>query len=293
MKENLQDYKMGNIEDSFSLRKLFRSRLEWLDWSRETGSSFSSDVTQNVLDSVARFGLIEPLTGAHYEPMNIKVTAPNFRESIRCGRLISRQRALISEFCELSKADRGHLMKRTSRIYAPEGLTDFSLFMRGIFPRFLGSEYVTSPDERDRLFPIPSEDLMNLTFKDGSFDAILSNDVFEHIPDLDKALSECRRILAPGGAMVATFPMAIKSDEGVKKARIQDGSVVHLMTPEYHGNPMRPSEGSLVFEIPGWNMIDRARSAGFEDAYFSAICSAKMGILGAGPTTVLVFSAMK
>lgn len=64
MKENLQDYKMGNIEDSFSLRKLFRSRLEWLDWSRETGSSFSSDVTQNVLDSVARFGLIEPLTGA-------------------------------------------------------------------------------------------------------------------------------------------------------------------------------------------------------------------------------------
>jgi len=50
------------------------------------------------------------------------------------------------------------------------------------------------------------DDLEELSFKDNAFDSALSFDVLEHIPDLDKALSEMRRVLKPKGMLVASFP---------------------------------------------------------------------------------------
>ncbi|MGH8626624.1 MAG: methyltransferase domain-containing protein [Gammaproteobacteria bacterium] len=43
-------------------------------------------------------------------------------------------------------------------------------------------------------------------FEDGSFDFVFANQVFEHVPDLDKALQEIRRVLKPGGKMLSLFP---------------------------------------------------------------------------------------
>lgn len=45
-----------------------------------------------------------------------------------------------------------------------------------------------------------------LPFADSSFDAILSFDVFEHVQDPERVLSECRRVLKPGGRLYAVFP---------------------------------------------------------------------------------------
>src|SRR3954469_15795871 len=39
-----------------------------------------------------------------------------------------------------------------------------------------------------------------LPFEDGSFDLVLGHAVLHHIPDLDKAFAEFRRVLRPGGA---------------------------------------------------------------------------------------------
>jgi ubiquinone/menaquinone biosynthesis C-methylase UbiE len=44
-----------------------------------------------------------------------------------------------------------------------------------------------------------------LPFEDGSFDAILSLDVFEHVQDVSGVMAECRRVLAPGGMLLACF----------------------------------------------------------------------------------------
>ena len=41
---------------------------------------------------------------------------------------------------------------------------------------------------------------------DGVFDMVTSYDVFEHVEDLERVLSECQRILKPGGALYAVFP---------------------------------------------------------------------------------------
>jgi SAM-dependent methyltransferase len=45
-----------------------------------------------------------------------------------------------------------------------------------------------------------------LPFRDRSFDAVLSFDVFEHVQGPAQVLAECHRILRPGGRLFAVFP---------------------------------------------------------------------------------------
>lgn len=46
----------------------------------------------------------------------------------------------------------------------------------------------------------------NLPFMDEAFDAILTFDVFEHVQDLRKSLTECFRVLKSGGRLFLVFP---------------------------------------------------------------------------------------
>lgn len=41
---------------------------------------------------------------------------------------------------------------------------------------------------------------------DETFDLVISNQVFEHVPDLDAVLDEIRRVLKPGGTLLFLFP---------------------------------------------------------------------------------------
>jgi SAM-dependent methyltransferase len=45
-----------------------------------------------------------------------------------------------------------------------------------------------------------------LPFAGGTFDAILSYDVLEHVQDPERVLAECFRVLRPGGRLYAVFP---------------------------------------------------------------------------------------
>ncbi len=51
-------------------------------------------------------------------------------------------------------------------------------------------------------------DIVNIPQPDCSFDLILCSEVFEHLPDPLKALSEFRRLLKPGGKLILTAPFA-------------------------------------------------------------------------------------
>lgn len=46
----------------------------------------------------------------------------------------------------------------------------------------------------------------NLPFSPESVDNIVSYDAFEHVEDLEAVLRDCRRVLVPGGHVVAVFP---------------------------------------------------------------------------------------
>ncbi len=50
------------------------------------------------------------------------------------------------------------------------------------------------------------EDGRTIPFADDTFDAVYANQVFEHVRDLDMMLTECGRVLRPGGTLLATFP---------------------------------------------------------------------------------------
>src|SRR5258708_5193042 len=45
-----------------------------------------------------------------------------------------------------------------------------------------------------------------MPFPDRSFKTVVSNCVLEHIPDIDKALKEIRRVLKPKGRLMITVP---------------------------------------------------------------------------------------
>ena len=89
------------------------------------------------------------------------------------------------------------------------------------------------------------QNLERLTFANHAFDLIISQDVFEHVLNPDKAFAEIARVLKPGGAHVFTMPWYPALKKTVQRAVDVDGTVQFLEKPIYHGNPI-DAKGSLV-----------------------------------------------
>ncbi len=105
------------------------------------------------------------------------------------------------------------------------------------------------------------ENLENQTFDDESFDLVITQDVMEHIFDIDSAFKEIARTLGPGGAHIFTTPLVNftnPTEEWARKKR--NGDIEFLHKPEYHGNPMNP-KGALVTYHFGYDICDRIFNA--------------------------------
>jgi SAM-dependent methyltransferase len=215
--------------------------------------------------------------------------AVNFRERLVCPtcQLNARQRLMAHLVREAISG-----LGDASRIYLYEQVTHFFQWARTSLPGdVLGSEYLGHDVPGGAIVDgVRHEDALALSFPDASLDVIISQEVLEHVPDVDPAIAESARVLRPGGRFLFTVPFHTGSDVTVQRAKLVDGEVIHLLEPEFHGNPVSP-EGSLVFFDHGWDMLDRFRALGFEDVSLLSAWSALYGYLGGG--MLIVFSATR
>lgn len=264
------------------------SLAEWQAWSRDNAASLAPGVSQAIVAQALRDGLTIPLFGP-VAPQEVELRGEDPRESLVAGGLNSRLRAVLQV---LSWHERAHDIWKT-RIYAHEAMTPFALLMRGRYPRFLGSEYAPDEAAAQALWPVPAVDITRSPFPDASFDVVLTNEVLEHIPDLMAGLRDTARILAPGGQLIGTCPFNFGAEATEIRARLTPSGIEHLHPPEYHGNPVDPEGGSLVFQIPGWDILAMCREAGFSAAQMVFIGSARLGITGRDVPGVFVLVATR
>jgi SAM-dependent methyltransferase len=184
---------------------------------------------------------------------------------------------------------------RDQDIYLVEALTGFALWLRRHLGdgRLICSEFLKETETR--YSEIPHQDLCDLSFSDASFDLVLCNELFEHLQDMDQAFREVARVLRPGGRLVGTCPMAFGQQQAIVKAihNPDTGKAELLGEAEVHGDPVRPDTGSLVYRIPGWDVLEQLRAAGFREAVIHHEVAWKHGVLGSDLPGVLVIDAVR
>ncbi len=145
---------------------------------------------------------------------------------------------------------------RESELHESSPGGPLSDFLRRSCPRYTSSYCYDDVPRGAHVGPHRSEDLAALTFADASLDMLVTSDVFEHVLEPERAFREIARVLRPAGAHVFTMPWypALEHTR-VRAARRDDGTVVQLCEPVYHGNPLT-SEGALVTRDWGRDFVD-------------------------------------
>ena len=208
------------------------------------------------------------------------VVLPNWRETLVCPGcgLNNRMRAAIDILvreCHLHRA---------SRIYITEQMTSLYTWFDRTLPHVRGSVDMAEAGRHRRYGRkwIRNEDVTNLSFGDDKFDFILSFDVLEHVPDYRRAIAEFRRCLKPDGTLFFSVPFVMASLRNIVRAFTDGtGGVVHVLPPEYHGDPMSPDR-CLCFHHFGWEILDELNGLDFADARAFLYWSSELGYLGAG-----------
>jgi SAM-dependent methyltransferase len=104
----------------------------------------------------------------------------------------------------------------------------------------------------------PDVDMMAIDLPSGTFDLVLHSDTLEHIEHPVRALAECRRLLAPGGACCFTVPIIIG-----RMSRSRAG-----LSASYHGNSATTSDDLRVHWEFGADIWVQVMQAGFSSVTF-------------------------
>ncbi len=205
----------------------------------------------------------------------------NWRERLVCARCGLNNRLRLTVQVIDAEGLRG-------RGYLTEHVTPLARLLRERFPGLVTSEYL-GPDHAPGQVSrkgIRHEDLRRLSLADAGTDFVVSCDVLEHIADYATALRELARILVPGGLVLLTLPFLLHAADNLVRARLEGGRLVHLLEPEYHGDPVG-GQGVLCYYHFGWQLLDDLRRAGFADAWLDLYWSADYANLGSPQVFVM------
>jgi SAM-dependent methyltransferase len=261
---------------------------DFLDWWRENPWISDPGVIRSIVEHALEHGIQSSFLG-RVPPEEVDLRGEDYREALLARELNCRLRAVLDQIHDLT----GRVPPSELRIYASEAVTHFAEQLRSRYPRFYGSEFLPTPELREKYDSIPHEDLHSLSLPDATLDVAVANEVFEHVPDLDRVLGELARVLRPGGELIATFPMNYGEEKTLVRAVLEDGAIRHLAEPEFHGDPIDVQNRSLVFQIPGWDILERARKAGFTQARMHFVSSRVRGITATEIAGILLLRAQR
>ena len=123
---------------------------------------------------------------------------------------------------------------------------------------------------------IRCENVQALTFTDNIFDYVISQDVFEHVPDFIQGFKEIKRVLKPGGYHLFTVPYHNNAAKSVVRAKVENGKIKYLLKPMYHGDPIRPG-GALVFVDYGLDLGEMLVEIGFNIEIYESVYNTPNG----------------
>ncbi len=212
----------------------------------------------------------------------------NWRESLRCPscNLINRWRSSVHLFEALATPT------ARSFIYLTEAVTPLYRLLKQRYPKTIGSEFVAGLESGEtveiRGKNILVQDVTELSFGDNSFDALLSFDVLEHVPDYRKALQEFYRVLKPGGIVLWSAPFCFAEQTEVRATLTENGQIEHHMLPDYHGDPLT-DEGVLCFQSFGMDILREMEVLGFVETRVCAFSNLAFAYLGGN----ILFAAHK
>lgn len=101
----------------------------------------------------------------------------------------------------------------------------------------------------------PQVNLMCLPFPDISYDLVVHSDTLEHVRHPIQALSECLRVLKPGGFCCFTIPIVVD-----RLTRTREG-----LLPSYHGESGSNKADLLVYTEYGADAWKQLVQAGFDE----------------------------
>lgn len=267
-----------------------RERLtSFEDWraQEEVYSELKSDkYIAEVVASIEASGFLDPFNGL-IAPGDYSLSSINYREEFTACGCSAKYRAVLLEMLEYV-----FVHGWCSTIFLAEDGTPFSEEMSRRFPYSLKATYLPDPSRRQVLSYLHHEDPMALSLPNASFDMYVSLDSIVLSPSTVDVLREARRILRRGGTMIATMPFRYGEPNSEIRAEIHAGKLIHHTDPLYFNDPLDLSGKRLVYSVPGWDILDQARAAGFRSAELIMRSSRNYAVLGCEVAAVFILKAV-
>jgi len=152
---------------------------------------------------------------------------------------------------------RGHRGNFISFIRSPKTwlLQTLEINSAGTLTKFL------SKMPRRTLAVYPEVDMQRMPYASNRFDLVIHSDTLEHVPDPIKALSECFRVLKPGGFCCFTIPIVIG-----RMTKSRSG-----LSPSYHGGEKDNKSDFLVQTEYGSDYWVQLFEAGFMECQIVSV----------------------